>query len=403
MNVQSSTPAVTAQRPYRLSDALGGETTTPLDHPRVAARTTLHGSRDAAHAAMLDAIQGARTAVHAGSYIFKHEGRGAKLLEAMLDRAHDADPIRIDIIADREGSGLFPFTKNRRYFDSMRSDVVRVLRHEARLNPFRSPIYHPKELGVDLSHGFVGTMAFDGAEWHDTMAQVRGATVGQLRAEHTASWVSIGGAVGDHQRALLAQADALAQHEPPAATGARILANRPGIGHFGATNEILSRIEGATRRAWVQTPFLGSDAVADALSAAARRGVDARVLVTSASGTAIPGFPMMSRTYYRQFLQTDAPVDVFEQVGHFSHEKYYLVDDDVVVGSANATKRALHGDIEFVVSSNEPAFVDQVEQAWLRDARAGHQVLYGELESPGARLLSGPAGKVVRAALSTLA
>lgn len=387
-------------RPYRLSDAALGNAGIPRAHPRVESATQLLADRDTAFPAMIDAVERARHSIYVGQYVFKDEGRGGQLLEALLDRAHDADPVRVDLLVDREGSMQYPGMRARREFDRLADDTVRIARFNGPVNPFRGPVYHPKLLGVDGTTGFVGSMAFDGVDWTDMMAKVHGPAARQLHAEHTASWAAAGGVVADHQRELLRAADMVGAAD--SVVGARLLANRPGH-YLAATDDLLHRMRHATQRIWVETPYLGADEVAAELVAAADRGVDVRLGVTGPGrGTAFPMMPPLSMSYYHELLERENPVKVTQQT-HMSHQKLYIIDDTADLGSVNAAKRALFDDVELALSSNEQTFVAQAEDAWHGHVAKSVPVDASDLSTPGMRFMGSPGGKVVRRVLGAIA
>lgn len=105
--------------------------------------------------------------------------------------------------------------------------------------------------------------------------------------------------------------------------------------------DILNRAE---RYVWIMTPYLVIDnEIATALTYAARRGVDVRLI--------LPHIPdkkavfVMTRSHYRELL--DAGVRIYEYTPGFVHAKVFLSDDKcAVVGTINLDYRSLYHHFE---------------------------------------------------------
>jgi cardiolipin synthase len=133
----------------------------------------------------------------------------------------------------------------------------------------------------------------------------------------------------------------------------RILGSSPGDGtpFFHAVR--LAALEGARRRAWFATGYLVPTPreVAE-LAAAARRGVDVRLLVPRAGDHPIATHAQ--RAIYAPLLE--AGVRILETTDRVMHAKLALVDEAwCAVGSSNFDRRAPPGTTRWTPSCPTPA------------------------------------------------
>ena len=145
----------------------------------------------------------------------------------------------------------------------------------------------------------------------------------------------------------------------------------------------------ARHRLWISDAyFVGTSAYVQALAAAARDGVDVRLLVPGASD--IPALSPISRAGYRPLL--DAGVRVFEWNGTMLHAKTAVADDLWArIGSTNLNIASWMGNYELDVAIEDRDFGAIMAAQYERDlTRATEIVLTG-------RNRVGPTAKAVRA------
>jgi cardiolipin synthase A/B len=100
----------------------------------------------------------------------------------------------------------------------------------------------------------------------------------------------------------------------------------------------------AVRRIWIVTPyFIPTDALATALTTAASRGVDVRILLPSTSDVGV--VKHAARSFYPDLIA--AGLKIYEYQGPMLHAKAFLVDEDMSsVGSANVDTRSFRLNFE---------------------------------------------------------
>ncbi len=129
-------------------------------------------------------------------------------------------------------------------------------------------------------------------------------------------------------------------------------------------NVYLKMISMAERNIWITTPYLvPDDSMIEALSIAARSGVDVRIIT--------PHYPdkktvfEVSRSNYLQLLESG--VRIYEYIPGFIHSKTFLVDDDVaVVGTTNIDFRSFYLHFELSVLFFRSSIVDAVKKDFLK-------------------------------------
>ncbi len=164
----------------------------------------------------------------------------------------------------------------------------------------------------------------------------------------------------------------------------------------------------ARHRLWIADAyFVGTNAYVAALAAAARDGVDVRLLVPGASD--IPALSPISRAGYRGLL--DAGVRVFEWNGTMLHAKTAVADDLWArIGSTNLNIASWMGNYELDVAIEDRGFGALMVAQYEKDlARSTEIVLTrrnrmapteGGAGPAARRARSGSAGRVAAGAVS---
>src|SRR5207244_7474783 len=121
----------------------------------------------------------------------------------------------------------------------------------------------------------------------------------------------------------------------------------------------------ARHRLWLTDAYYaGTSLYVQALRAAAKDGVDVRLLVPNA--TDIPLLRPLSRAGYRPLLE--AGVRVFEWNGTMLHAKTAVADGRWArVGSTNLNLASWLGNRELDVMVEDPPFVKRMEEMYLDD------------------------------------
>lgn len=357
------------------------------------------------YGAWLEAIRAATRHVHFENYFIREDETGREFAAALATKAREG--VRVRLIYDWLGG----FGKaSRGFWQQLRAAGVEVRAH----NPPRisSPFGylsrdHRKGLSVDGAIGFVtglcvgrawvGDPARNVAPWRDTGVEIRGPAVAEIERAFARSWSLAGPPLADED---------LPPPPPPAGdVNLRIVASEPATASMLRLDQLVAAI--ARRRLWLTDAYYsGISSYAQALSAAARDGVDVRLLVPNA--TDLPLLKPFSRAGYRALLE--AGVRVFEWNGSMLHAKTAIADCRWArVGSTNLNIASWLGNFELDAVIEDADFAGQMEEMYLRDLANSTEILLDarhKLRSPGqprrpraTRHRSGSTGAVAAGAL----
>lgn len=147
-------------------------------------------------------------------------------------------------------------------------------------------------------------------------------------------------------------------------------------GETVSLNVYLDILAQAKNYVYIFTPYLAiSDELNIALCAAAKRGVEVRIV--------LPGIPdkkvtyRLSRSYYVPLLK--AGVEIYEYTPGFIHAKSYVCDDELaVVGTINMDYRSLYLHFECGVFMYGSSAVEKLKQDALETFEVSHKVTIAE-------------------------
>lgn len=364
--------------------------------------------KDAAenYPAWLDAIRSAERHVHFESYIIHEDDAGWTFADALTAKAREG--VRVRLVYDWMGG----FGKtSRSFWNHLRAGGVEVRCY----NPPRldSPFGwlsrdHRKMLAVDGRVGFVtglcvGRMWVGVPEqriepWRDTGVEIRGPAVADVERAFAQVWAMLGAPVPEDE---LVSGDALA---PEGRVRLRVVATTPSTAGMLRLDQLVAAM--ARERLWLTDAYYaGMTTYVQALRAAARDGVDVRLLVPN--GTDIPVLRPLSRAGYRPLLE--AGVRVFEWNGTMLHAKTAVADSRWArVGSTNLNVASWFGNCELDAVVEDETFARAMEEMYLRDLTNATEVVLdekrrvrapGEPPHPRPRLtVGGGGGSVGRAA-----
>lgn len=366
----------------------------------------------AAFQAMLAAIDGAREEVLLETYILRDDRVGAAVQAAV--RSAGARGVRVCVLADAVGS----VRTGEAFWRALEGPGVAVrLFHRVWHRPWSLlQRDHRKLLVVDRAVAFTGGMnigeeygssvtAHPGA-WRDQLVEVRGSVAAELAAVFAEGWDRAGGTPLPGL-AYVSWADGVVvpagrfdvrgmqarlrrqwarrrdrrrgrrvrrpEPPPPADGGVVVQDLRPGRGQreFLAT---LSALTGAAReRLWVCTPYFAPpDWLLWQLGAAARRGVDVRLLVPGAR-IDVPLVRHAARGAYGALLTHG--VRVFEYQPATLHAKVLVVDGHATLaGSSNLDFRSFWWNAEVNLLMFDEGCAAAVEAAFQRDLAVSREV-----------------------------
>jgi cardiolipin synthase len=331
--------------------------------------------KDAAenYPAWLDAIAAAQQTVHFECYIIHDDDVGRLFGDALAARARAG--VRVRVVYDWLGvRGV----ASRSFWTRLRRAGIDVCCY----NPPRldSPLGwisrdHRKVLVVDGTVGYVaglcvgkawvGDPARNLAPWRDTGVELRGPVVGDIERAFDHVWKAKG---------RVPDPDAPPELTQPPGDGdvaIRVIATVPNTAKLFRLDQLVAGL--ARERLWLSDAyFTGAAPYVQALGAAARDGVDVRLLVPGASD--IPILRPLSRAGYRPLL--DAGVRVFEWNGTMMHAKTGVADGQWSrVGSSNLNPSSWLGNCELDVMVEDERFARLMEDTFLDDITQSTEIV----------------------------
>lgn len=365
----------------------------------------------------LEAIRGAERTILFENYMWCEDETGIAFREALAERARAG--VRVRVIYDWLGS---LFRSSARYWRELREAGVEVRcfnppRLAAPFGAFHRD--HRKMLSVDGRIGIVtglcigrmwmGDARRGVAPWRDTGVEIRGPAVAEVERAFAQVWAAIGPPLPMHE---LARRQSI---QPEGTVALRIVASAPGLMAVLRLDQLIAAA--ARRTLWLTDAyFAGIPPYVQALRAAARDGVDVRLLVPGASD--LPLLRPLSEAGYRPLLE--AGVRVFEWKGSMLHAKTAVADGRWArVGSSNLNIASWVGNYELDALMEDEPFAAAMERMYLDDLDGSTEIVLrrrrlagmprrmrliarsGVDLARGARRRSGAAGKGARVGTST--
>jgi phosphatidylserine/phosphatidylglycerophosphate/cardiolipin synthase-like enzyme len=327
------------------------------------------------YSAWLDAIEEAREAIHLEMYIVHNDTIGQRFREALIAKARAGVAVRV--LYDWFGAlrpSSFRFWAplaaaggEIRIANPPRPDALLAL-------PSRD---HRKLLTVDgrvafisglcIGDDWLGDPARGVAPWRDTGVAIRGPAVADADLAFAEAWAAWGPALATNSGV---------GHSDDGRSRAgdvrlRVISTSPDRTSLYRLELVL--ISMAQSRVWLTDAyFMGTTTFLGTLSAAARHGVDVRLLLPNNSDVQWVG--NASRTLYRRLLESG--VRIFEWNGSMMHAKTAVADGRFVrVGSTNLNLSSWLKNWELDVVIEDDGLASQMEDIFEDDLKNATEVV----------------------------
>jgi cardiolipin synthase len=327
--------------------------------------------------AWLEAIESARHTINFECYIIHEDKQGLVFADALAEKARDG--VRVRLIYD--WMGAFNSTSNKFWKRLRRAGI------EARcFNPprFDSPFAwlgrdHRKMLSIDGRVGFVSGLCVGlmwvgdsraGVEpWRDTGIEIKGPALAELERAFAQMWAACGPPVPAEE--FLDSNSSMRPLPESGDVALRIVASMPNSAGLYRLDQMIAAA--ARETLWLTDAyFAGTTPYIQALNAAARDGVDVRLLVPQA--TDIPVVRALSRTGYRPLLESG--VRVYEWNGPMIHAKTAVADGQWArVGSTNLNPVSWVNNWELDVVIEDARIGEEMEQMFLEDLENATEIV----------------------------
>jgi len=329
-------------------------------------------------------LAAARQRVDMQFFIYDNDDVAVRYSDCLKARAEQV-PIRIlfDDLGSTFAHTAAPETPAPRGFVPP-ADMAAYLKKDSRLEVRRSlnpwlVCDHTKLLVFDQRVAMIGGMNMGReyySEWHDLMVKIEGRVVGDLQREFSRAWRKAGpwGDLAMFQKPRFFRSPA------PVADGIplRLLRTDAAAGQEHVLDATLLAIRAAKKRIWIENPYFAHDDIALEVEAAARRGVDVRVILPARGDSTIMDAGNLGTA--RGLIEAGARIYRYPKM---THMKVMICDGWAQVGSANLDILSMRINRELNLAFSDPATVRDLErQVFLPDFRASRLVRHEETTTP---------------------
>ena len=233
---------------------------------------------------------------------------------------------------------------------------------------------HVRGVVVDSRIGWTGGFGIDdkwfgdgrsNGSWRETNVRFEGPAVRQLQAAFAAAWVEATGVLFTGRASLAPQEHGV--------TSAGLLYTSPTLGSTAAERFYALSIAGARKTIYITNAYFAPDRnFVELLNAAAKRGVDVRIL-TAGPSTDVNLVRLAGRAWYNTLLI--AGVRVYEWQPSTLHAKTFVVDSEwLTIGSMNFDNRSMALNDEATLMVLDRAVGGEMHRVFLEDLRYAHEI-----------------------------
>lgn len=292
---------------------------------------------------LLKDLEAARSFIHIEYFRFGNDKAGREVREILMRKAAEGVQVRF---LNNNWSGLF--TIPRSFFTEMIKAGVEEIRFTHIKQGFRKWLFrinhqqHRKIVVIDGKVAYTGGMNLNDNyfyRWRDTHLRITGPVVARYSASFLESWRDSGGRASLPPEFYLKPGEAEVD-APFRGKSLQVVSSGPENEPAPMLEAFCHILEEACDYVFLCTPyFVPPQRLLDAIKAAARRGVDVRLMLPENVDT--PFLRPANRGYYAECLE--AGVRVFERGGPFIHSKTLCADDALtVIGTTNLDERSFH-------------------------------------------------------------
>jgi cardiolipin synthase len=336
--------------------------------------------------AMLDLIAQARARVALESYIFRSDMIGERFADALLEAAKRGIEVRVlmDWIGIRGTS--------RAFIARLRKGNVAVrIFNPPTVRPFLIPRDHRKLLVVDDAVGVTGGVGIGrewasgkqrrrrtiaGSHWRDTAVRIEGPAAQDMTNAFEDMWRRADKGSRRERRGSqrMVRRRARGAYLDPATDTPSLVGIVEGEPlRLRVARALQMQAISAERSIWIASAyFVPSPSEVEALTGAARDGVDVRVLVPSRNDH--PWVTMLTRRYYRRLLANG--VRIWEWKGEMMHAKTSVIDGRWVrVGSTDFNPLGVSINYELDAVVEDSVLGSEAESMFLADLEMSQEVV----------------------------
>lgn len=334
---------------------------------------------------MMAAVRDAKTTINLETYIFDQDPVGIEFADLLIEKRRQG--LTVNVLYDAVGT----FGTPKEFFERMKAAGITLMAFNpvnpaARIGKWELNNRDHRKLmvvdgnvaftgGINISSTYANSSFFgsrrtpskqDGKKvgWRDTHIKVEGPAVAALQWSFVNNWV--------HQEAgELPEAAYFPTLAPAGDKIVRVLASDPDKG-FEIYKSLVLAIQESKKSIHITSAYFVPDQqIVDALCDAAKRGVDVRLVLP---GVTDHGLVLHAgRAFYDKLLANG--VKIFHLQIAVLHAKTAVIDGTwSTIGSANIDRRSFIHNYELNVIVLDPAFGQDMENAFSEDLRDSKQV-----------------------------
>ncbi len=329
---------------------------------------------------MLAAIEAAERQVLLETYIWKGDEVGERFKRAVCDAA---------------GRGVDVYVIYDKFANLVVSPVFKHFPPDVRVLPY--PVYgagwrffdlrrygrdHRKILVVDDAVAFVGGYNIGSpyaTEWRDTHCRIAGPAVHDVKRAFADHWNLHRAKSRLKRLSRRSGPPLLMQTASSWEPQIRVQRNVPRLWMFPIRSMYIEAINRATRNIWMtHAYFIPDEAFIDALTEAAERGVDVRLVLPAKSNHIV--IDWISRGYYSRMLE--AGIRIFRFRDAMVHAKTATIDGNwSTVGTANVDRLSMTGNYEINLEVIDPGFAEEMGRIFETDESHCNELFQAEWDT----------------------
>jgi len=348
-------------------------------------KLTLLADGQAAYAAMFKAIRNAKDHISLESYIIEDDETGRKFADLLLQK--QAEGVQINLIYDSVGS----FSTPAPFFQRLRDGGIQVVGFNP-INPLKARgdwglthRDHRKILIVDGKIAIIGGINISRVyssspfkrkqnkkapiHWRDTDVQIEGPAVAEFQKLFLDTWLKQKGP-------KLSERNYFPDLKEEGNALVRVVGNTPGEDNRITFIVYVSAITFAEHSIHITNSyFIPDDQIVKALSDAAERGVDVKIILPGITDSKLALYAQ--RYYYSELLKSG--VKIYERSTYLLHAKTAVIDKVwSTVGSTNMDFMSLlnNDEVNAVILSHE--FAIEMEKMFVSDLADSRQIQLDE-------------------------
>jgi len=338
---------------------------------------------------MMAAAQSAKATINLETYIFDQDPIGLQFADLLIDKQKKG--VTVNVMYDSVGTLGTP----QAFFDRMKQAGIHLIAFNP-VNPAKRPGRwelnnrdHRKLMvvdgkvaftgGINISSTYANSSFFrsrqrpdnnDGKKvgWRDTHIKVEGPAVAAMQWSFVNNWVR-------QEGGELVQSDYFPPLAPVGDKIVRVLASDPD-GGYEIYKSLVLAIQEAKKSVHITSAYFVPDRqIVDALSAAAKRGVEVKLVLPGVTDHGLVFHA--GRAFYHELLENK--VRIFQLQVAVLHAKTAVIDGTwSTIGSANIDRRSFIHNYELNVVVLDAPFGRDMESAFTEDLRDSKEITQEE-------------------------